>query len=173
MSDEEEWRPVVGFETFYEVSDQGRVRSLDRVVARRTKAGPNGSIKRVKPAGDGIRQLRVDEAGGLVVNLCWGNRAHTKRVHCLVLEAFVGPCPAGMKACHRDDVRTNNHISNLYWGPRATILSSTSVLEIRQRAREGMSRRKIAAAFSVSTSVVQNVITRHTWKHVTDNEEAA
>jgi len=31
LNEIEHWLPVVGFEDFYEVSDQGRVRSLDRI----------------------------------------------------------------------------------------------------------------------------------------------
>lgn len=39
-----------------------------------------------------------------------------RQVHRLVLEAFAGPCPEGHVGCHRDDVRTHNGLSNLYWG---------------------------------------------------------
>ena len=38
----ETWLPVVGYEGLYEVSDQGRVRSVDRVVAALTKSGGPG-----------------------------------------------------------------------------------------------------------------------------------
>src|SRR5699024_6464865 len=40
-------------------------------------------------------------------------------VHRLVLEAFVGPCPDGMEACHWDDDKTNNHVSNLRWATQS------------------------------------------------------
>lgn len=36
-------------------------------------------------------------------------------VHRLVLEAFVGPCPDGLVACHWDDDKSNNHLDNLRW----------------------------------------------------------
>jgi hypothetical protein len=38
-----------------------------------------------------------------------------RRLHRLVLEAFVGPCPPGLQACHADDVKANNVLSNLRW----------------------------------------------------------
>ena len=40
----------------------------------------------------------------------------TVLVHVLVLEAFVGPRPAGHEGRHLDDVRSNNTLSNLAWG---------------------------------------------------------
>jgi hypothetical protein len=40
-------------------------------------------------------------------------------MHILVLEAFVGPRPAGMEGCHWDDDPTNNHLSNLRWDTRS------------------------------------------------------
>jgi hypothetical protein len=37
------------------------------------------------------------------------------RVHRLVLETFIGPCPPGLQCCHWDGVRTNNRLMNLRW----------------------------------------------------------
>lgn len=42
-----------------------------------------------------------------------------KYIHRLVLEAFVGPCPDGMKALHADGNKTNNNVKNLRWGTSA------------------------------------------------------
>lgn len=39
-------------------------------------------------------------------------------IHRLVLEAFVGPCPPGMEACHCDGDPSNNHVGNLRWDTR-------------------------------------------------------
>jgi hypothetical protein len=39
-------------------------------------------------------------------------------VHRAVLEAFKGPCPPGMEACHYNDVGTDNRIENLRWDTR-------------------------------------------------------
>ena len=40
------------------------------------------------------------------------------RLHRLILEAFVGPCPDGMEGCHNDDDKLNNRLSNLRWDTR-------------------------------------------------------
>lgn len=100
----EEWRPVVGYEGLYEVSDLGRVKRV-------------GAGQGTRP---GIRKLHANPRSGyLSVNLSKGNRQRTHRVHRLVLEAFVGPCPEGMESCHADDDRNNNRLENLRWGTHA------------------------------------------------------
>lgn len=100
---DEQWRPVVGFEDHYQVSDLGRVRSLHRVIVR-----SNGRKIRLRPH---MLTPTPQTDGRLKVR--WTGR--TFRVHLLVLEAFVGPRPDGHVACHSDDVYTNNTLSNLRW----------------------------------------------------------
>ena len=99
------WKPIAGYEGIYEVSDRGRVRSLDRVdsIGHRWK----GQI---------IRSHAVSPRGYQGVALYRGEpRAWQPLVHRLVLEAFVGPCPEGMEACHGDGDTTNNAVTNLRW----------------------------------------------------------
>jgi hypothetical protein len=50
------------------------------------------------------------------VTLSHAGKSWLRRVHTLVLDAFVGPRPQGMVCCHIDGVRTNNLLSNLRWG---------------------------------------------------------
>lgn len=107
MESTEKWLPVPGWEGWYEVSDHGRVRSLDRVVPHATTSTMASRGQMLRPSSDPYRRLRVN---------FWKNSVcHTHLVHRLVLEAFVGPCPPGMEACHWDDDPTNNHLSNLRW----------------------------------------------------------
>lgn len=77
----EEWRPVVGYEGLYEVSDLGRVRSLDRHIIQRSKYGTyiNRHFK-------GVMLKLIDVYGYKVVSLGKDNQKH---VHRLVAEAFI------------------------------------------------------------------------------------
>ena len=107
MTNPEVWKPIPGFDGAYEVSDWGRVRSIDRIIT--TKAGTKQR-----------RQGRVltptaNTGGYLKVGLGRLGRAKTLQVHRLVLEAFVGPCPEGHECCHNDGDPTNNNLSNLRW----------------------------------------------------------
>jgi hypothetical protein len=103
----EEWLPVVGREGQYEVSSHGRAQSLDRVI--RLKDGRErlfvGRMLKLRPTPTGYLQFGI------------GGRLR-KYIHRAVLEAFVGPCPEGMEACHNDSDPSNNHVSNLRWDTR-------------------------------------------------------
>ena len=113
----ETWRPVVGFEGFYEVSDHGRVRGVDRVETYSRIDQYSGRVISVHRHHRG-RLLRPGRSvsGHLTVVLGRGN---TRQVHALVLEAFAGPCPPGQECCHTDDCPGNNKLNNLRWGTRS------------------------------------------------------
>lgn len=104
---EEVWKPVVGYEGLYEVSDYGRVRSI-----------PNPGLRGKKTTGR-IRKLTPKDSGHLQVDLWRGNSRQMRKVHQLVLEAFVGERPSmDHVGCHWDGDPTNNHASNLRWDTR-------------------------------------------------------
>lgn len=104
----EGWLPVVGYEGSYEVSELGRVRSLDRTVEGRR--GPQRIRGKVLVA---VRDVRL---GHQLVNVCSDGKQRTRYVHQLVLEAFVGPRPDGMVCRHLNGDPTDNRIINLRWG---------------------------------------------------------
>jgi hypothetical protein len=97
----EEWRPVPGHEGAYEVSDQGRVRSVDRMVL--TKTGHQYPVR-----GRYLGSLHKS-TGYIRVDL----RGEMHHVHRLVLLAFVGPLPQGQHSCHSNGDQTDNRLANL------------------------------------------------------------
>lgn len=100
----EEWRPVPGFEKWYEVSNLGRVKSL-------------GTSRGHRPR---ILRQAVKHQGYRTVCLYRGDcKQQRKHVHRLVLTAFVGECPDDHEACHIDGDGSNNRVENLYWGTRS------------------------------------------------------
>lgn len=104
---QERWLPVPGYEGYYEVSDHGNVRSVDRVI-HSTKRGP------LRRSG-AMMTPTVRPDGYAVVPLSRSGTRRMARVNMLVLEAFRGPKPADFHACHNDGDCTNNHLSNLRW----------------------------------------------------------
>ena len=107
----EEWRPVVGHEDRYEVSSAGRIRSIPREFTDKL-----GRPYRVKQA---LLSLATRYTGHKMARLQGEDRATTFYVHRLVLEAFVGPCPEGMEACHNNGVPDDNRVENLRWDTRS------------------------------------------------------
>lgn len=93
----EEWRPIKNFHGC-EVSNLGRVRS--------NRSSHKGYFRHLR-----ILKGTISKNGYHYVNL----DGIPKTIHCFVLEAFVGPCPEGMEACHWDGIRSNNRLPNLRW----------------------------------------------------------
>jgi hypothetical protein len=112
----ERWAPVVGFEGLYEVSDQGQVRSLDRIVPlhghptlkERMMRGRLLFQKTNRPTGGNYKRKQVA--------LWKNNKEHTMNVARLVAEAFISNLDNAPFVLHLDDDATNNVVSNLQWG---------------------------------------------------------
>ena len=92
------WRPVVGYEQWYEVSNHGRV--------KRVKYHSSTYIGKILKPQKGI-------GGYLRVKLCADGHQQKHSVHRLVAAAFIGPCPDGMEMNHCDCDKTNNTICNI------------------------------------------------------------
>lgn len=106
----ERWLPIPGWHGFYEVSDQGRVRSVARVVPRAsTPQLVRERVLKSPPASHGYPR----------VNLCHEGKYVQRTVHSLVLEAFVGPRPHGMEILHGNGVCTDARLANLRYGTSA------------------------------------------------------
>lgn len=102
----EEWRPVVGFEESYEVSDEGNVRSKDRYVrcsrGEKTRPWKGKQLSKILAA-----------KGYYQVSLCVEGRISKVYVHRLVAEAFYSERNETVN--HIDGDKTNNHKGNLEW----------------------------------------------------------
>lgn len=103
----EVWADVVGYEGLYRVSSLGRILSLPRINAA-GRRWPGRILKQ-----------NLGDHGRPEVNLTKNGKQKVRRVHQLVAEAFLGPCPEGMVVCHWDDVKTNNAVTNLRYATMA------------------------------------------------------
>lgn len=174
----EVWKPVVGYECFYAVSNKGRVKSLDR--ARNSK---NGSVAILRGK---LMRLAKEPRGRFAIQLVKDGKWVRFFVHRLVLCAFVGPCPEKFQCCHNNGNSLDNRIENLRWDtarannadkrihgtwqggekhPFAK-LTAPAVVEIRERFFKGESCASIARAFSISWTHAHRIIIRRNWKHV-------
>lgn len=121
----EQWLPVVGYEGLYSVSDEGRVRSEPRWNTWLTRWGTRG--RRYLPGC--VLQLMYDRQGYPKCSLGRDGAERQVHVHTLVLTAFIGPCPSGMEACHKENDPANVRLDNLRWDTHSN--------NLRDRVRHG------------------------------------
>ena len=170
MTQIENWKPVVGYEGLYEVSDCGRVRSLDHETVSRA------GWKRIQKGK--VLKLRPDKDGYLTVALCLCGKVKAKKVHRLVLESFVRTFDLKEETRHLDGNPSNNHLNNLVIGTAKEngedrVLHQTSgrgqsnskskltlnqVIEMRRLFAEGLSMRAIADKFKLNIEYARLVV---------------
>ena len=176
------YRDILGFPG-YRVGDDGSVWSLWKRIpigrGRGTKTVLGTEWHRLKTNPPTKRHVAVE--------LCIDGVAHSRLVHRLVLEAFIGPCPDGMEGCHEDGDPTNNALTNLRWdtpkGNKAdsfrhgTVaigerhgkakLTAEIVRAIRDEFATGtVTQTELAKKYGVSRGTIQFVIARKVWAHV-------
>lgn len=176
----EVWKAVPGFEGLYEVSDQGRVRSLDRTIRVRNRWG---TLTARRFFGRVLRPETNKERGGYrYVNLHDEDGQHLRRVAVLVAAAFLGARPSGQEVRHLNGHATDDRAVNLAYGTRkenaadreahgtalrgethpSSVLTKAEVDRIRG-LRGRVSQRRIASQFGVSQQHVSNLQTKKRW----------
>jgi hypothetical protein len=103
----EVWRDVKGWEGLYQVSDHGRIRSLDHTV--KTKTGKDMLVRGV------IKKPSRDVDGYAVVSLQHKHHKKSYSVHRLVAQAFIPNPENKPEVNHINAVKDDNAVSNLEW----------------------------------------------------------
>ena len=119
----EEWKPLtsitlktgqVHYFEGYEVSNYGRVRTYKQKYGRVSKANVSAGLNRPLLSHPTMIYGRPDQKGYIQYCLSDINKVRKNfRAHTLVMQVFVGLPKEYEVVCHADDVKTNNHISNL------------------------------------------------------------
>lgn len=173
----EEWRPVAGYDGWYDVSNRGRVRSW-----RQRRAQP--PVRAIEPK---LMKCSLTKSGYMRIGLTSADGTRRSYdAHRLVGQAFLGDLPSGMETCHGDGNRANNHIDNLRYdtsvgnmrdrishgthpgGERnaRALVTEAQVVEIRRRRAEGEKIRPLADAYGIHESTVVAITNRRSWQHV-------
>lgn len=173
-------KPIPNFPDYF-ADKQGNIWS-------RKIRGPSTSRRLSKP-----RKIRLNNCQGgggyPSVNLYKNKKPHHRRIHCLILETFVGPCPEGYWARHLDGNGTNNHKSNLKWDTpssniRDKIKHGTMPSQIGEKNHAAklnniqvrvikwllentdMHPTEIGQFFSVSRQLIGKIKNKRIWTHV-------
>lgn len=99
--EKEEWKDIPNYEGLYKISNLGRIKSLERIVAR----GYRRKEKILKPL--------INPRGYYKIQLCKQSIVKQYSIHRLVWEAFNGQIPENMQVNHINEIKTDNRLSNL------------------------------------------------------------
>jgi hypothetical protein len=177
----ENWKAVPGHEGRYEVSDQGRVRSVTRAVLNTQKSGAQYAFvakgKVLAPC------INTQRGGYALVVLSSGGVCVSWNVSKLVALAFLGPRPNDLYILHGDGDPLNNSIANLRYGTQkenmadallhGTVrrgekhafakLSERAVSHIRDTPK-GHGTSALAKLYGVSESHISHVKAGRSWR---------
>jgi hypothetical protein len=183
----ETWKDIIGYETFYQVSNFGNVRSLDRIVNK-----PNGTFYLRKGK---ICKQSKSNLGYMTVGFTVNNVKINKYVHRLVAETFIINTLNKLQVNHIDCNKENNSVNNLEWctnsenhihasknglnklhlyrvaysGEQNTnsLLKEKQVLEIRQKyIPYKYSAKKLSKEYNVSESCITHILNNTSWKEI-------
>lgn len=175
----EEWKDIKGYEGLYQVSNWGRVRSLDRAFRdkRNGRKVYKGKILKQHIRKDGYHEL----------SLCNAGVQKTVKVHQLVLETFTGKKAEKNKLeCrHLNGDKSDNRLANICWGNQEenyqdrrdhgtendgtkngrAILTVEQVLEIRNNTGV-RNNPKLAEKYVVDITTIQKIRNGKLWKYL-------
>lgn len=174
------WKPIIGYENKYEVSNMGNVRSLYYI---------NKMIYKKRPSPIYLKPIRSGAKTGqryLRVCLYKKNKRIFRRIHHLVLETFVGPRPPNHEGSHLNGISTDNRASNLAWlthtqnirqkfdhgtmvmgsKHKHSKLNETIVMDILVRVASGELQKHVAKRYNITAQVINKICRGKNWKHV-------
>ena len=186
MSNKEIWKPIVGYEGLYEISNYGNLRSMPRVIMRKDgKPYTVQTIKMLKPSYDKDGYLRIE----------LNNKGVAKKyyVHRLVANSFIPNTFNKPQVNHKNAVKDDNSIENLEWvtnqenrdhvvknklqplqygikNPNVK-LTVEKVIEIKKLKQQGIKPSVISKLTNIPISNVNNIINDYTWRWLKDGEK--
>lgn len=166
------WKDIVGYEGYYQVSDLGNIRSVDRTVVR-----TDGKKIRVK--GKAIKTF-ISEEKYTKVQLSKDFKYKNCYVHRLVAESFLTNAYNKPAVNHLDGIKSNNCVSNLEWvtnkennihAVKTNLVSnlkldSEKASEIRKMyLAGGCTQRQLAKIYGVSQRLILYILKGGAWAH--------
>lgn len=153
---EEIWKNVVGYEKYYQVSNFGNIKSLDRQV----RVWHGYITKKGK-----ILSPSIGSCGYYVIGLNANNKPKTCLVHRLVAQAFI-PNPQNLECVnHKDENKLNNNVNNLEWCTKKyNINYGTCIKRRNETSRNNCKLSKVTLQYTLNGEFIKE------WKSTMDIE---
>lgn len=177
----EVWKQIEGYENFYEVSNKGRVRSVDRIGIH--------AVHKKEFVKKGII-LKPEEKSKLYprVFLSKNNKVRTEYVHRLVAQAFLKRDKERNHINHKNGIKNDNRIENLEWctqlennehgfktgllkhGQESNLsrLSKSDVLEIVRLKNQGVTIKELSEKYKVHKITIRRIFKKESWARETN-----
>lgn len=174
----EVWKDINGFEGIYQVSDLGRIKSLEKNIPH--WRGGESVIKEF------YKKSFKSRSGYLIVPLTKNGNEYKFLIHRIVAEAFIENPLNKPQVNHKNGIKTDNRAKNLEWNTHSenirhaddnglrnlkginnsqSKLTETQVLEIRSIGRS-KTLVEIADMYGIRFQSVSKIINRKNWKHI-------
>ena len=139
----ETWKPIYGFEGWYEISSDGRVRSLDRVITH--SKDKTWGVSKIQVNDGQIIKSATNNKGYYYVRLYKNSKYYKRYVHRLVAESFIPE--------HKKSYKVVNHINGNHQDNRPENLEwCTQKYNIQQAFKNGLVKtRKMIRSTNILT----------------------
>tara|TARA_R110000850_G_scaffold107837_2_gene219637 strand:- start:783 stop:1358 length:576 start_codon:yes stop_codon:yes gene_type:complete len=174
--DEEIWKGVVDYEAYYEVSNKGNIKSVDRVIPHINSV--RGMIGKCLKLQYGIyTYVRLSKEGNTKI----------KTLHRLVASAFLPNRENLPVVNHKNSDKHDNNVNNLEWcthsynvlhalengASRAigefngkSVLTDIQVIDIKYELSIGSSQKSLSLIYNVHPSTISNINTGKCYKDI-------
>jgi hypothetical protein len=174
------WKDVVGYEGLYQVSNLGRIKSLEK-----KRIGLKD--QKIRTYKELILKQKMNIYGYFEVSLYSNNVSKHFKSHRIICEAFLPNLENKRQVNHKNGIKSDNRLENLEWATSSentkhsfdngfqkpasgeknghSILTEKDVLMIRSGELK-MTQRQMALFFNVKPSTINCIIKRRNWKHI-------
>lgn len=172
------WKQINGYEGMYEVSNFGKVRTIQRTILRKTKLG-NLRPFIIKSK---IKTANFSKNGYMTIALVKENKTYTTYLHRIIADAFVtGKTSDNNVVNHINGNKTDNRVENLEWVSSSennlhaldNFLKSTRkgvtsefINEVVKHKSIGLSNSNIAKLMNSTKSIIQGITSGRTYKRL-------